>query len=147
MTRNVERDAAKVPHPPSSGLDEFRKLCQLLTLVTALNDPDHHSTLNADHPHVVLRPLDSPEDRLSHAVTSILARDNETLACMFDEPVGINILVAQDDPMGLDAEGEFGGKYRVDTRRLSVTTAANPDQGSVVQSTHPIHLEVTGIEY
>ena len=75
------------PHPPSSGLDEFRKLCQLLTLVTALNDPDHHSTLNTDHPHVVLRPLDSPEDSLSHAVTSILARDNETLACMFDEPV------------------------------------------------------------
>ena len=81
--------------------------------------------------------MDSPEDSLSHAVTSILARDNETLACMFDEPVGINILVAQDDPMGLDAEGEFGGKYRVDT-------AANPDQGSVVQSTHPI--EVTGID-
>ena len=37
----------------------------------------------------------------------------------------------------------FDGKYKMDMR---VTIAANPEQGNDVQSTYPIHIEVTGTD-
>ena len=131
--------------PASGPLDEFRNLSQLLTLVTAVNSPLNHPTLhmerelNRDHEFS----LDSDEDTVMHAVTTILVREHEILACMFEKPSAENgdaaVLVAQDDRTSKWEEDdyEYGVVYRVDTQQLNVVTVGNPDQTVDEESAAP----------
>ena len=63
--------------------EEFCNLCQLVTLATAINDPDNNSIL-LDHDHA----SDLNSDRLDrqssilHAMASILVVDHTIIACM-----------------------------------------------------------------
>ncbi len=67
-----------------------------------------------------------------HAVASLLVREHDILACMFEKPekgVPDTILVMHNERVAITEEG-YKLKYRVDTQILTVTTTANPDENS-----------------
>jgi len=124
-------DGSNRSQPTSnSGLDEFRDLCQLLTLVTAVNDPQNRSRLVIANSAYIMRHSVSEKNSVMHAAANILVREHEILACMFEKPptdgtVPATLLVAKDNEQ---EEPEYGVRYSVDTSRLTLTTTANPDQ-------------------
>lgn len=121
----------------SSGFAEFRDLCQLLTLATAVNNPDGLSKLYTDVN------LHRSTDDIAHAVATILVRDHENLACIFEKSMDTapgTVLVAQDDqePL-LYSNDDYDATYRIHTTQPTVNTDLQP-------SCH-IHIHQAGINH
>jgi hypothetical protein len=116
------------PAPALDAFDEFRNLCLLVTLVTALNDPHNRSTLTltGTTPKVL-----SKNASVLHAMASILVLDHEILACMSEADDKASpsktLLVTS---MGSDTAGEHGDLYDMDVPegKVKVTTIANSDE-------------------
>ena len=116
------------PAPVLDGFDEFRNLCLLVALVTALNNPHNYSTLAL--PGTAPTELDRNAS-VMHAMASILVLDQEILACMSEADDKASpskaLLVTSVDS---DTVDEHGDRYDMDVPegKVKVTTIANPDE-------------------
>jgi hypothetical protein len=116
-------------------LDEFRNLCLLLTLTTAINDPNSQSRLSI--PGFSVQELNQ-HSSVMHAFASILVREHDILACMAeagDKP-SVKVVVEgdkTDSPVipgeNRDIDDEHGEEYGADVPggKVKITTIANPD--------------------
>jgi hypothetical protein len=115
--------------------DEFRNLCLLLTLTTAINDPNSHSKLPL--PNSSAKELNQ-HSSVMHAFASILVREHDILACMAEAggKPSVQVVVEGEqmddsaDPGGdRDIDDEHGEEYGVDMPggKVKVTAVANPD--------------------
>ena len=115
---------------------EFRDLCMLLTLATAINDPDCHPTLDDQTSASAINPQFT-KTTILNAIATILVREHEILACMSHRARFVVATSGDCAPEGQvetsDPQGEKNEKvdeeidefYGLDST-LSVTPIANP---------------------
>ena len=126
----------------SDDWDEFRNLCLLVTLVTAINDSGGHSKLNQRRGSIS---VDSKTQTVMHAITTILMLEHKILACMVEKPSDISaasgsVLVVQDDRMGryeVDHDDEYGW-HRLLASNMGIRWIVFPAQVRAVQPVRPI---------
>jgi len=119
--KSPDESELRAAAPALDSFEEFRNLSLLVTVATAINDPNNHSTLTLSGATMPMTL--SKTASVMHAMASILVLHHEILACM-SEADNKTLLVTQ------DKETEHGEVYDVDlpAGKVKVTTIANPDE-------------------